>query len=634
MSARLCAVRGGYSHWEVFWYVGGFIAWAPAYAVIIVRAARRRELEIPVVAAVGNITWEFVWGFIYYPDMGAGLRFVYQAAFFMDAFILAGTFRFGGRQTDVPLLRRWFPFVLIGLIAGWIAFHVSLYETGYDLPLGSVSAYLVNVVESALYLWAGMSRADHRSLSRIVAWSKGVGTGMVTVFVFMRYPDNGFVRTLAVLVTSLDLAYIVLLHLRYRHPELVPSPIAAGTTAMPPTEVIDLRTQHAGEGRWTDELLDSMRHVGDPAADEPVAAVLDGGGADAVNALMQTLVTADQLVPAGLPAEIHEYLETTIDLPAWADLDAVARSSRFFQVFGPQITTCLFCASLPSAYAARNGVQTLALTARLQTDTRRRIMETGQFLMDVLEPGGLGEHARGRRTIQRVRLMHGAVRHLIASHAALNPTIWDPSWGVPINQEDLAGTMLSFSYIVAEPLPRLGIDVDERQANDFLHTWNVIAHMIGVREELLVRDLPDAVELATTIRRRNFAASPEGAVMMAALLDLLEDLSPLRQVDRFFPTLIRHLIGDETADLIDVPQGAARAWRFTGDLLHLADLVQDVVAQSDMLQRIIEPVSRELLAAGFALVRGGDRAPFAIPETLAAQWYPQAASTPTNPIAT
>jgi hypothetical protein len=146
--------------------------------------------------------------------------------------------------------------------------------------------------------------------------------------------------------------------------------------------------------------------------------------------------------------------------------------------------------------------------------------------------------------------------------------------------------------------------------------------MVVVREELLVRDLPDATELVTAIRRRSFAASPEGAAMTAALLELLEDLSPLRQLDRFFPTLVRHLIGDETADLIDVPQAAVRDWRFTGELVHLADLIQDVVVHSDILQRIIEPVSKQILAAGFTLVRSGDRAPFAIPDALAAAWYP------------
>jgi hypothetical protein len=56
-----------------------------------------------------------------------------------------------------------------------------------------------------------------------------------------------------------------------------------------------------GSSRWTDALLDRMRELGDPVADEPVAAVLERGGADAVSALMQTLVRVDQLVPEALP---------------------------------------------------------------------------------------------------------------------------------------------------------------------------------------------------------------------------------------------------------------------------------------------------------------------------------------------
>jgi hypothetical protein len=251
-------------------------------------------------------------------------------------------------------------------------------------------------------------------------------------------------------------------------------------------------------------------------------------------------------------------------------------------------------------------------------------METGQFLMDVLAPGGLSEHGRGRRSIQRVRLMHGAVRHLIRARAVEDPTVWQPAWGVPINQEELAGTMLSFSYVVGEPLPRLGINVGERDVNDYLHTWNVVAHMIGVRDELLVRDLGDAANLVAAIRRRNFAPSPEGVAMTAALLELLDELSPLRQLDRFFPTLVRHLIGNETADLIAVPQGARRNWRFIGELEHLAELAESEVAHHEILQRIIEPVAKELLAAGFRVERGGARAPFAIPTQLAARWYPQA----------
>ena len=194
-----------------------------------------------------------------------------------------------------------------------------------------------------------------------------------------------------------------------------------------------------GSPRWTDALLDRMRELGDPVADKPVAAVLERGGVDAVNAMMRTLVRVDQPVPEALPDEIRDYLVQTLPLPEWADMGKIKRGQQLFETWGLEIACCLFCASLPSAYAAAQGVKVLYLTARLDTDARRRVMETGQFLIDVATVGGLDEHGKGRRAIQRVRLMHAAVRHLITARNELTPGMWHPDWGTPINQEDLAG---------------------------------------------------------------------------------------------------------------------------------------------------------------------------------------------------
>ena len=240
-----------------------------------------------------------------------------------------------------------------------------------------------------------------------------------------------------------------------------------------------------GSTRWTDALLDRMRELGDPMADEAVAAVLEQGGVDAVNVIMHTLVRNDQPVPEGLPAQIRDYLAETQPLPEWADMGKIKRGQQLFETWGLQIALCLFCASLPSSYAAAKGVKVLYLTARLDTDARRRVMETGQFLIDVLAVGGLDEHGKGRRAIQRVRLMHAAVRHLIKARNEQQPGLWDPDWGTPINQEDLAGTLLSFSYVVAGPLRRLGVRVSTEDAEAYLHLWNVIGHLLGVRDELL-----------------------------------------------------------------------------------------------------------------------------------------------------
>lgn len=381
-----------------------------------------------------------------------------------------------------------------------------------------------------------------------------------------------------------------------------------------------------GGSRWTDALLDRMRGIGDPVADESVAAVLDRGGVAAVNDVMHTLVRANQPAPESLPAELREYLTTTLPLPDWADPDKIRRGQQLFETWGLYISVCLFCCSLPSAYAAADGVQVLHMTMRLDTDARRRVMETGQFLIDVLSVDGLEDNGTGRRTIQRVRLMHAAVRHLIEARREQDPEMWNPDWGTPINQEDLAGTMLSFSDIVAGPLPKLGVRVPREDAEAYLHLWNVIAHLLGLREEMRVHDLADAGELVEAIKRRHFRASPEGREMTAALLDLLDELTPTHGFDATIPPLVRYLVGKDTADLLDVPpSGLVDDAERIGGLARL--LYRAVIGDADhdplrydLITAIVRPFGRELMSRLFALERGGDRAQFDIPDHLAARW--------------
>lgn len=361
--------------------------------------------------------------------------------------------------------------------------------------------------------------------------------------------------------------------------------------------------------RWPDALLNKMRHVGDPLADDAVAAVLDRGGPLAVNDVMRHLVRVDDPVPEQLPADLKDYLTDTLPLPEWADLHKIERGQRLFEHWGLQISICLFCASLPSSYAAAKGVKVLYLTAQLDSNARRRVMETGQFLVDVLAVGGLGDGGKGRRAIQRVRLMHAAVRHLILARSKQFPKMWhERAWGTPLNQEDLAGTLLAFSYIVAEPLRRLGVHVSDEDVGAYLHLWNVIGHLMGIRDDMLVRDIDDATDLVDRIRERHFEPSPEGQQLTLALLNLLDELTPGHVFDETIPPLIRHLIDDDVADMLLVPESS-------------------LTSEMDLLERIgrwasplVKPFGRDLLNTLIALERGGERAPFDIPDHLTRTW--------------
>jgi hypothetical protein len=376
-----------------------------------------------------------------------------------------------------------------------------------------------------------------------------------------------------------------------------------------------------GSARWTDALLDSMREKTDPVADDPVGDVFDRGGVDAVNDVLRTLVRVDQPVPDDLPPELRDYLVDTLPMPEWADMAKIKRGQQLFETWGVLIVLCLFCASLPSSYAAAKGVKVLYLTARLETDARRRVMETGQFLMDVLTVGGLDDEGKGRRTIQRVRLMHAAVRHLIKARAK-----WNPRWGKPINQEDLAGTLLAFSAVVVDPMVRLGVTVSPEDVDAYIHLWNVIGHLLGVRDKMLVRDADDAIALVDAIRRRQFKASPEGQEMTKALMRLLDELTPSYEFDDTIPPLIRHLIGDETADMLDVPK--SRLGGCIGELTRVANwFFVGVFGQTNrdaarykLVSDLARPFGHELVDELFKLERGGERAPFDLPDHLARRW--------------
>jgi ER-bound oxygenase mpaB/B'/Rubber oxygenase, catalytic domain len=382
-----------------------------------------------------------------------------------------------------------------------------------------------------------------------------------------------------------------------------------------------------GGSRWTDELLNQKRQQGDRLADDAVEELLQRGNVQAVNDLMRDLVSNDQLVPKNLPVEIQKYLAATPPvLPGWADPAKIKRGQQLFETWGLQISLCLFCASLPSAYAAAKGVKVLSRTAQLETNTRRRIMETGQFLMNVLAVGSFESTGKGFRTIQHVRLMHAAVRKMIEGRKVQHPGLWDPSWGIPINQEDLVGTMLSFSYVPVEPMRRLGVVVSDEDAEAYLHLWNVIAHLLGLDDDLRVGGIDDANELIETIRRRQFRASPEGREMTAALMELLDEMTPGHDFDKSIPPLIRHLAGDKIADMLGVPPSS-----FTDDLGRLT-LVANwfwvrIVGRNfrnspryQLVSELVRPFGRELMRGLFTLQRGGQRAPFDIPDHLARKW--------------
>jgi len=300
--------------------------------------------------------------------------------------------------------------------------------------------------------------------------------------------------------------------------------------------------------KWTHALLDEMRMVGDRDADKILKDLVASGKVESANHLMRTLVRYDVPPPEGLPPELITFLDTTGNVRE-EDLKTLKRGQRLFNRYGHLILLILVCGSLPTTYAARKGVKVLKGTGRLLIDPNRRLWETAQMVVNVMGPGGLSRAGRGIRTVQKVRLMHAAIRHLLST---------DPAWntqelGVPINQEDLAGTLLTFSYFVLEGLRMLGVRLDPAERWGYFRTWQIVGRTMGVAPELIAANLEEAAELNALIWKRQFGASQEGREMLLALLSLLKENTPEPIVWAPAATM-RFLVPPDAGNMIGIPR--------------------------------------------------------------------------------
>jgi squalene cyclase len=364
-------------------------------------------------------------------------------------------------------------------------------------------------------------------------------------------------------------------------------------------------------GRWSSEMLKPFRRVADDLGDSVVAEIFKEGDLATINTLLGSILENDDPIPSGLPDRARKYFDDTDALPTWADPVKIARAQNLFATHGVYITYALFCSSLPQAYASADGAEVLVQTGAMLARVRQRIFETAQFLFDVLDEGSLSPGGRGIRAAQRVRLMHAAIRHLILQRK------WDvDQLGLPINQEDMAGTLMTFSTITYEGLQRFGLTLSREDGDAWIHHWNIIGHFLGVREELMPRNLADATQLTQAIRERQWARSKQGRQLTAALVDMMQEFFTRNEpvFDGLMPTVIRYLSGDLCADLLGLPPND---WTVT--LVEAFTDITDVFDQStpdELVQRELGKAALTAMRFITDVERGHKNASFRIPESL------------------
>ena len=371
---------------------------------------------------------------------------------------------------------------------------------------------------------------------------------------------------------------------------------------------------------FTNEYLDRIRKEGDPKVDALVEHVLAApvGGkesgrldynlmldlADRIVATPSLRFVADSVLNQELkrvPAGLEEYFAPEV-APAWVDARKLELGARLWQQNMLAMLGVLYAYSLPACYLVAKGIPALFQTSKLR-DPRylsQRVYETGLMLDAVMGKDGIsvvediapgsGERTsylwgNGYVTAKKVRFLHASMRYMLINRARLaadgaagdasardtgageaatiteslsrQASSWDTdALGAPVNQEDLAYTLLTFGYALPRGLERWGCPVSREERAGFLHLWRVVGHVMGIRDELMTDDWDEAEKLFDTIAARQANTSHDGVVLTESLLGFLAAYLPdhMSLSHRIAALMIIDQLGMEHAQMILRPE--------------------------------------------------------------------------------
>ncbi len=160
----------------LFWplMLGGGIFWTLAYALIIKRGWEDRTYGMPIVALCANLSWEFIFVFVFPHDVLQ--RAVNATWLALDLVIFLQVLFFGPKE--FPTLPLWFFRVLVlgGLVLGFGAvFSVTVEFSDYQ---GAYAAFGQVTMMGVLFLWMLYARRSLRGQSFAIAVCKMWGSAL------------------------------------------------------------------------------------------------------------------------------------------------------------------------------------------------------------------------------------------------------------------------------------------------------------------------------------------------------------------------------------------------------------------------------------------------------------------------
>ncbi|MBI3520317.1 MAG: DUF2236 domain-containing protein [Bacteroidetes bacterium] len=315
-----------------------------------------------------------------------------------------------------------------------------------------------------------------------------------------------------------------------------------------------------GSSKWNNEFLKSMSLKTDPLGEAVITELIANNDFIALRNLFTQLdYNGETSSDSDLPKAVVDYFNAELTLPLWANYEKIRIAQNVFATYCAEISLLLNFKSLPLCYSCKNGAKVLAATGRLAQSGKdtsklvRRLLETAQMVINVMSPDGLSPRGKGIITVKKVRLYHATIRYFVLSEK-YNPAGWDvEEFGQPINQEEMAGTLMSFSALILDGLEQLGVKLSAIEKDSYMHCWNIVGHFIGLDPQLYPANYQEGWDLGIAIIKRNQSQSEDGKFLTESLLDFSADFFKSTIFQKMPVYLMNYFIKDVSARIdIDI----------------------------------------------------------------------------------
>jgi hypothetical protein len=249
-----------------------------------------------------------------------------------------------------------------------------------------------------------------------------------------------------------------------------------------------------------DDLLEYMDKEGYPLkpGDDLLASLsaasTQNNAADNTTEKKQPQQLYQSVYPQHVQDRIDAFVDSTQKVPSWVDMEQLKRGQSVFLRFVPAMSVSLYYRSLCAGFAIPKIAAVILSTGYLAPPSTPeqvafRLVDTGALLnacmghggVDSLLPAGVG--GEGWKICLHVRILHAKVRHTLLRRQGKRA--WKTSeYGIPINQEDMAATLLAFSINTLLGVEYLGgVELSRQNQEDYIALWRYVGWLLGVDTE-------------------------------------------------------------------------------------------------------------------------------------------------------